>query len=119
MPTSFVAQNGRALQQQTGITVPGCSGKLKVHVHKVKGRKAKVTVSVPSAGSLVVSGGGLTTATRRVGRAAEVTVTLGLSRSGRALLREHPGRKLATHVTLHFTPAHGRARSASVGVMLG
>ncbi len=120
MPTQFVAQNAATVDQNTKITVTGCKKALKVkrHKKKAKGKKASITVTVPSAGSLSASAAGLSSASTRVGKAGEVTVTLALTKDEEGMLARHPDHQLAAHIKLLFTPSHGQPLSSTVMVIL-
>ena len=85
----------------------------------VKGAKATIVASVPSAGRLVASGKGLSRVTRRLGKAGTTTVTLTLSKQDQLVLAQHPGRRLKVSVKLLFTPTHGSRLSASVTLLMG
>ena len=118
MPTSFVAQNGAALEQRTAISVQGCKPQIRVLRHSVNGGHATVVVSVPSAGMLVVDGGGVHRSARRVARAGTVTLTLRLSKGEQRFVAHHRGRRLKVPLELSFAPAHGRQLSARVAVLM-
>jgi hypothetical protein len=119
MPTAFTAQNGAVLHQSTPIVVTGCKPTISVVGHKVRGAHATISVGVPSAGTLVASGNGLSPSRVRVGAAGTVTIRLALSKRQRLLLARHPGRKLKSTVKLSFTPAHGPRITSSVAVLMG
>jgi hypothetical protein len=118
MPTSFVAQDGAELRQSTPIAVTGCKPGARVLSHSVKGGRARIVVSVPSAGTLEASGQGLSRAVQKVGKAGTATVSLVLSEAERRFLSNHPGRRLKVYVKLHFTPTHGSASSSAVTVLM-
>ncbi len=119
MPTAFVAQNGAEIHKNTPIGVTGCKPSVNIVRHKVKGATVTITASVPSAGKLVASGPGLSHASKRIGKAGTLSFSLKLSGRGQALLRGHPGRKLAVAVKLRFTPTHGPKLSAGMTVNVG
>ncbi|HEY3829157.1 MAG TPA: hypothetical protein VGL57_08180 [Solirubrobacteraceae bacterium] len=119
MPTEFVGQNGVVLHQQTQIAVTGCKPVLDIVKHDVKGSQVKVLVRVPSAGKLVASGEGLTRTAVSVKGARTVTVGLTVSKTERALLRRHRGRKLRAHVKLTFIPKHGKRLVGGLTVLVG
>jgi hypothetical protein len=118
MPTSFVAQNGTALKQQTPISVQGCKPEIRVMRHRVKGKHATVVVSVPSAGTLSAGGGGLSRVRRSVGGAGTVTVTLKLSKRDQRFVARHHGRLLMAPIRLSFVPSHGKRLEAQVAVLM-
>jgi hypothetical protein len=78
-----------------------------------------MVVSVPSAGKLVVSGNGLSSARATLGKAGDVSLKLTLLPRERRFLAMHPGRRLRVHVKLRFTPAHGKRLSASLALLMG
>jgi hypothetical protein len=119
MPTAFVGQNGAEIHESTPIEVSGCKPSVYIVRHSVKGANVAVSASVPSAGKLVAEGPGLSRAVKRTGKAGTLTFALKLSARERALLRGHPGRKLAVAVKLLFTPAHGQKLTAGVTVNVG
>jgi hypothetical protein len=119
MPTAFVAQNGAEIHKNTPIGVTGCKPSVNIVRHKVKGATVTIAASVPSAGKLVASGPGLSSASKRIGKAGTLSFSLKLSGREQALLRGHPGRKLAVAVKLRFTPTHGPKLSAGMTVNVG
>jgi hypothetical protein len=119
MPTVFTAQNGAVLRQSTPIAVTGCKRSIAVVRHSSKGAHATLAVSVPSAGTLVANGMGLSRASARVGAAGIAKVRLALSKGQQLLLSHHPGRKLEATVRLRFTPTHGEKLTDAVTVLIG
>jgi hypothetical protein len=119
MPTQIKGQNGAVVKQNTKVAVTGCKPAVTVVRSSVKGAKATIVASVPSAGRLVASGKGLSRVTRRLGKAGTTTVTLTLSKQDQLFLSQHPGRRLKVSVKLIFTPAHGSRLSASVTLLMG
>jgi hypothetical protein len=119
MPTSFVAQNGAEIHESTPIGVTGCKPSVNIVRHSVKGATVTVAASVPAAGKLVASGRGLSDETKRTGKASTLSFSLKLSGREQALLKSHPGRKLAVAVKLTFTPKHGSKLAAGVTVNVG
>jgi hypothetical protein len=104
VPTFFKASNGAEIHQNTPIGVTGCSTKLSVSSRKLKGRNLTLTVYVPAAGKLKATGKGLSTATKNVKGAENVTLTLTTKHRG------HPRR----HIKVLFTPAHGRKQAVTI-----
>jgi hypothetical protein len=119
MPTQFAAQNGAEVKQSTPIAVTGCAPAIHVLRHSVHGGVATLTVSVPAAGHLHASGAGLTSASKRVGKAGTSTISVALSAAQRRLLAGHPGRRVKARVKLVFAPAHGKPLRTSVTVLIG
>ncbi|MGO9248638.1 MAG: hypothetical protein ACLP7W_08600 [Solirubrobacteraceae bacterium] len=98
MPTAFVGQNGAEIHTSTPISVEGCKPAIRVIKSSVKGNTATIEASVPAAGRLVATGGGLSKATRKASRAGTVTVKLTLTTGEMAFLAKHHGRRLKTTV---------------------
>lgn len=86
--------------------------------HKAKGKKATLMVNVPSAGQLLATGAGVSSASASTGQAGSVTVTLGLSNNEQRFLAGHPGRTLRVAVKLLFDSSSGSKLSNSVMVLL-
>jgi hypothetical protein len=118
MPTTFSAQNGSLIKQNTPISVQGCAPEIRVIRHTVSGKHATVVVSVPSAGMLVADGGGVHRASRRVRGAGTVTLQLRLSAAEQRFVAHHRGRRLKVPIQLSFTPGHGRRMQARVAVLM-
>ena len=118
MPTTITAQNGKAIKQNTKISVGDCP--IAVLSHRVRGHRAIVTVKVPAAGR--VSGGGkdLQTRYKHPRKGQNVRIEVPLSRAG---LKALAGRRhgLAVRVHLGFLPKSKKSpRSvASVTVRFG
>ena len=119
MPTSLVGQNGALVDRETKVTVTGCKPAIRVLRHMVKGATATIVASVPSAGTLVARGLGLSRAVKRLGGAGEATLKLTLTGAERGFILRHRGRRLRVPVTLRFTPKHGGRLSTVVTVLIG
>jgi hypothetical protein len=119
MPTEFIAQDGAVIKQSTAIVVTGCSPSITVIGHKVRGRTAAITVSVPAAGKLVATGKGLSKGSGKTGKAGAVTVKLTLTKGEAATLARHKGRKLSARVRLTFTPQKGSKLTTTTTVVVG
>jgi hypothetical protein len=104
MPTAFVGQNGAEIHQSTPIAVEGCSARLAIASHSIRKRTLTLSVYVPGAGKVTVSGKGLGTATKTVKERETLIFTLKTKKSG----------KLKTHVKVLFTPAKGKKQTKSV-----
>ena len=118
MPTTLTAQNGAVIKQSTPIAVSGCKPTIRVVRHSVKGAKATVVASVPSAGKLIVAGDGLVGGTKTLEKAGEAMIDLSLSKQRQLLLARHPDRKLKVRVHLLFEPTHGSRLSTSVTLLM-
>ena len=99
MPTAFTAQNGTEIQQDTPITVEGCSTVLSFTA-SIKKESLTLSVYAPAAGKLTVSGKGLTTVSKTAKGHEEVTIALKQKRAG----------KLKTSIKVVFSPAAGKVR---------
>ncbi len=118
MPTEIKGQNGAVIKQETKVAVTGCKPTVTVVRHGVKGAKATVVASVPSAGKLIVTGDGLVGGTKTLKKAGEATLDLSLSKQEQLFLARHPGRKLKVRVHLLFEPTHGSHLSTSVTLLM-
>ncbi|HEY3829211.1 MAG TPA: hypothetical protein VGL57_08450 [Solirubrobacteraceae bacterium] len=104
MPTEFKAQNGAEIRRSTPIEIEGCPSKLSISAHKVKGRKLTLSVLVPAAGQLEVSGKGLSAQAQTAKRREILSFAIHQQRAG----------KLHTHLVLRFTPTSGKDRKKEV-----
>jgi hypothetical protein len=96
MPTTITAQSGAVIKQSTRITVTGCP--VLITKHKVKGHTATLTVKVPAAGRISVSGKGIKTVKRSVSKASTVTLRIRLSGKGLATLSRKSRLKIKLRV---------------------
>jgi hypothetical protein len=119
MPTFFTAQNGATLTQQTPIAVQGCKATIRVVDHSVKGSRASIRVTVPSAGTLVATGAGIKRSVTRISAAGTVTIGVTLASHGLHVLAKNPHQRVNAEVTLRLTPAHGAPLTAHVSLLLG
>ncbi len=119
MPTKLTGQNGAVVKQSTPIEVTGCAPSITVTSHRVSGKTATLVVRVPSAGKLLATGAGLTSATKAVTAARSVTVKVSLTSKEQAFLAHHPHRKAKLRVKLRFKPSKGKTLSSSVSVLIG
>jgi uncharacterized repeat protein (TIGR01451 family) len=106
MPTAFTAQNGAVIHQNTPVSVSGCSSAISIASHKLKGRELTLTVYVPAAGKLKVSGKGLRTATKSAAGQELLTLTLQANRK----------RQFKTKVRLTFVPAKGKVQGKAASL---
>lgn len=104
MPTEMTGQNGVVVKQTTNIAVEGCSKKLSVRSHSVKRHTLVLSLYVPSAGRVTVSGKGLDVA-RKTAKGREM-LTIVLRRKGRA----------STRVEVVFIPRKGAKQTKSFEV---
>ncbi len=119
MPTEFVAQNGAEIHESTPINVSGCKAAVTVLGHSVKGAHASIRVTVPSAGTLVATGGDVGRSVRRAAKAGTVTIGVTLTGHDRRVLAKNPHQRVNTKVKLSFTPEHGAPLTAYVRLLLG
>ena len=119
MPTAFVAQNGAVIKQSTPISVTGCALAIRVVGHSVKGSHASIRVTVPSAGTLVATGTGITRSVTRVAKAGTVTIGVTLSSQGLRALAKNPHQRVNAKVNLRFGRKHGAALTAYVRLLMG
>ena len=113
MPSTILSQSGRTVKQNTVVSVTGCG--VAIVRTKVKGRVATVTVRVPAAGTVRLSGKGLKVAKRRTTAAGLIKMKLKLSKRGVAALkakRRHH-KKLAVRLTARFAPSKGASAGPS------
>ncbi len=82
----------------------GCSTRLSISSHRLRGRNLTLTVYVPRRGKLKASGKGLSSATKTTTGTETVTLTLHAKRPGHA----------KRHVHVVFTPAHGSRQTLTV-----
>lgn len=118
MPTTFIAQNGVKIEERTPVSVEGCKPELRVLSHSVKGKRARIVVSVPSAGTLFAGGHGLSRIAKQVRGAGVVTVTLRLSAAAQRFVTRHQGRRLMAPIGLSFRPTSGKRLQAQVAVLM-
>ena len=104
MPTEFKAQNGLEIHENTPVTVTGCPTKISIESKKHKGRNLTVTVYVPTAGKLTVSGKGLKSTSKKATGQENLTLTVHTSRSG----------KFKTKLRLSFKPSKGEKQSKTI-----
>jgi hypothetical protein len=108
MPTVITAQNGAQIKQNTKITVSGCS--LRILSHRVVGHTLRIKLQTFATGRVSISGTGLRTLTRKLGRAATTTLQTRLSKAGlRDLRKRHDRLKIDVHVG--FVPMQKGASS--------
>jgi uncharacterized repeat protein (TIGR01451 family) len=119
MPTEFIAQNGAEIHESTPISVSGCEAAVTVVGHSVKGAHANIRVTVPSAGTLVATGGDVDRSVRRAAKAGTVTIGVTLAGHGRRVLAKNPHQRVNAKVKLSFTPEHGAPLTAYVRLLIG
>ncbi len=110
MPTVITAQSGAKLEQSTRISVGGCG--VRILSRRVRGHRLLLRVRTLVAGRVSVKGKDLRTVSRRLSKAATVTLTIPLTRGGLKALRRH--RRLKVRVGVAFVPKQrGLARSSA------
>lgn len=109
MPTEFVAQNGgNPLKQNTRIEVQGCPNAIDLLSKKLTGHTLALSVAVPAAGRLTVSGKGLKSGSQASAGRETVTLKLHVKHGG----------KLTTKLELSFRPTHGKQLKTATKVHL-
>jgi hypothetical protein len=106
MPTSFTGQNGAVVHQNTPISIQGCSTKLSLARHSVKGKTLTLRVYAPAAGKIKLSGKGLPTTTKTAKGQENITIKLQAKRS----------RPFKTKLKLSFQPSKGKGQRVGVAV---
>ena len=99
------------------VTAPPGPSSVRVLSHRVSGDTVTLVVRASAAGSLKVSGVGLTTVVKRVAKAGKLTLEVRLSKVGTTRLR-HDHDKLKLTVKVALTPSTLASSSASVTVTL-
>jgi hypothetical protein len=99
------------------VTAPPGPSSVRVLSHRVSGDTVTLVVRASAAGSLKVSGVGLTTVVKRVAKAGKLTLEVRLSKVGTTRLR-HDHDKLKLTVKVALTPSALASSSASVTVTL-
>jgi hypothetical protein len=82
-PTTIVAQSGAKITQSTKIAVSGCP--IEMISHKRRGARVIVTVWVPQAGHLTVSGHGVKRVFKRVKKAGDVKLSVPMAGAAKKL----------------------------------
>jgi hypothetical protein len=117
-PTTLVAQNGARVSQSTRIAVAGCAKsatrRVKVRRVRVRGHTALLTLALPAAGHVHVSGRYARDVSRRVRKASTLVLRVRLSAVGvSALHRRH---RLKLRLKVAFTAAKPGGGSSHVFV---
>jgi hypothetical protein len=89
--------------------------KIKILSHHVHGKVVTIVVQVSAAGKVTLSGGHLTSASRKAGASERLTLKGTLTRAGTASLRKHRNR-LKVALRASFKPTSGPSSSATVTV---
>jgi hypothetical protein len=100
MPTSFAAQNGGELNQNTPITIQGCSHSVSVKASTHE-QTVTLTIYAPAAGKITATGRGLTTTTKTAKTQENITITLKQTKPGH----------LKTTVKIAYKPTHGKRQT--------
>jgi hypothetical protein len=104
MPTRITGQNGAVIEQKTPIAIGGCSTSMSIVSHRLNAKTVTLSVYIPAAGTLKVSGKGL----RQVTKTSKGRETLSLS------LSQKRAGKLSTKLKLRFVPSKGKPQSRSL-----
>jgi len=103
VPTEFKAQNGLEIHKETPVIVTGCSSGISVQSKSIKKRTLALTIYVPAAGKLTVTGHGLATRSKTAKGQELLTVTLTPTRM----------RKLNTKIRITYTPSKGKRQTTT------
>ncbi|HXM87114.1 MAG TPA: hypothetical protein VN889_05735, partial [Solirubrobacteraceae bacterium] len=106
MPTAFTGQNGAVIHQSTPIAIQGCSTKVSLAAHSLKGKTLTLSVYAPAAGKIKVSGKGLPSATKTAKGQENVTIKLQAKRA----------KAFKTKLKLSFQPSKGKGQGVAVAV---
>ena len=105
MPTQFIAQDGSEINQNTQISIQGCSTKVSL-THKLKAKTLTLSVYAPSSGKIKVSGKGLSSASKTAKGQETVTIKLQAKRA----------KAFKTKLRLSFQPSKGKRQGMAVVV---
>jgi hypothetical protein len=112
IPATIVGQNGKKVVQQTPVSVPDC--RLRILLAKVNRQSVTMKIEVPNPGRLTVSGVGLRTIRRKVGRAPGI-VKMKLLLSKPAIAQLAAARaahhKLTLRATVRLVPSGPGSRT--------
>jgi hypothetical protein len=97
-PTTITSQSNVEIKQNTRIAVAECPPSVKVTATKAEARKLMITVRTTQAGTVSISGRGLTTTVKRGVSAGTHEIAVPLTAAGRAAARKH--KKLSVKVTV-------------------
>lgn len=122
MPTTITAQSGAQVKQSTVVAVAGCANQengngvvngkrlFRILKRKIKGHTLLLKIRIYVAGKLAAKGKYLKTASRKLKKAATITLKLPLTRAGLSSIHRHRPLKIRVRVTL--TPSKHGERSA-------
>jgi hypothetical protein len=113
LSATLESHSGKTVEAKPPIPISGCP--IKIVSAKARGTSAALTVRVPSAGTLVLTGRGLKGVKRKVSAATTSKLKMKLTKKGRAALlaRRARRKKLNVKVTARFVPAAGANASRS------
>jgi hypothetical protein len=98
-PTTIVGQNGATFTQKTKIGVIGCGPTIRIKKVKLNGSKSlAVTVELSKAGTVKLKGAAIKTVSRSL-REGTSTITVALSKSGKAARKHHKKMKFTASVS--------------------
>jgi hypothetical protein len=115
MPTTIVAQSGAQIKQRTRISVSGCG--VQIVRRKVVGKTVRLTIETYAPGRIKITGAGLRSARRKLGKARKLTLRVPLTAKGKSKLGKGK-KKLKVKLRVVFTPRSksGHASKASATV---
>jgi len=100
MPTEITGQNGAVIRQTTAIAATGCPPSLTITKTRIKGNTVLVTVKLAKAGTVKITGRGLRSTTKRNVSAGTHTITIPLTKTGRAAKRHRTKLKIKASETI-------------------
>ena len=107
MPTELTAQNGAQIKQSTVIELQGCPKTITITGHKLSHNTLKLTIYVPAAGRLKITGKNLTTTSKTITSRETITLQTHIT---------HHTPKTQIHIT--FTPKTGAKQTTHQTITL-
>lgn len=107
-PAEQAAATGGTTPTQTGLAPSPPSSAVSVRGGPGKGGKATLSVKVPGAGAIVVSGKGIRTVRAIATGSGALALTLKLTAAARKALHKARGQRLAVKLTITFQPLGGK-----------
>jgi hypothetical protein len=114
MPIEMTGQNGAELRQNIRIAPTGCSNSLRLVSKKLgpAGKTLTLSVEVPAAGKLTVSGRGLKRTSKTATARQILSLSISLANTDAAKIARHKSVKVK--VNLAFVPSSGKKQTTSI-----